>query len=71
MIYIPVLSDCAYHCLRGVIMVSHTPFGAEKTRAGVSRIDYDVFSTLMMIIIYVLLDSVRCGFCWIGAPFAA
>lgn len=24
MIYIPALSDPAYHCLRGVIMVSHT-----------------------------------------------
>lgn len=52
MIYIPALSDYAYHCLRGVITVSHTPSSREKTRAEVSRIDYDVFSTLMMIIIY-------------------
>lgn len=55
MIYIPALSDCAYRCLRGVIMISHTPSSGEKTRAGASWIDYDVFSTLMMIIIYVLL----------------
>lgn len=42
MIYILALSDCAYHCLRGV-MVSHTPSSGEKTRGGASRIDYDVF----------------------------